>query len=134
MIKSKISFQPKYRAEVKTLTALSFQQPWAGPGQRKHGSGALISILFEDFHSVRIVLSLCSVHLKTREWMDFQRIPQPALQEGPASTGQEPAHLQFGILSFVRKFLAGQNLQTFKLAEYLVNACLDFVFYYCIKD
>lgn len=43
-------------------------------------------------------------------------------------------HSQFGVLSLVRRLLAGQDLQALETAEHLVYAGLDFIFYYCTKD
>lgn len=40
-------------------------------------------------------------------------------------------HLQFSILPLIGRFFAGQDFQTFQVAEYIVYSCLNLIFYYC---
>lgn len=38
---------------------------------------------------------------------------------------------QFGTLPLVGRFFAGQDFQTFQVAEYVVYSCLNLIFYHC---
>lgn len=46
-------------------------------------------------------------------------------------TAAKKVNSQFSILSFIGRFFAGQDFQTFQVVEYFVYSCLNLIFYYC---